>query len=199
MPKNIYGYAPTTSQPADKTHRDEVTNAYIGIGAKFMNDYARIKNVELPQIRPREYYNIGLMVYKYQNNKLSNRSNKKDLQSMINVLLSSNVLPNSLAQDNSIDGPRYELSYKDMNKRLQEEIDTSRLNRRDIIDAEKDMESNNVRDPMKEAEELLNSKRDAVNEKQSDNRLGGSSFAYKQNYRPVDPRIQPQPYDSIWG
>ena len=86
-----------------------------------------------------------------------------------------------------------------MNKRLQEEIDTSRLNRRDIIDAEKDMESNNVRDPMKEAEELLNSKRDAVNEKQSDNRLGGSSFAYKQNYRPVDPRIQPQPYDSIWG
>ena len=46
---------------------------------------------------------------------------------------------------------------------------------------------------------LLNSKRDAVNEKQTDNRLGGSSFAYKQNYRPVDPRIQPQPYDSIWG
>ena len=71
-----------------------------------------LKNVELPQIRPREYYNIGLMVYKYQNNKLSNRSNKKDLQSMINVLLSSNVLPNSLAQDNSIDGPRYELSRK---------------------------------------------------------------------------------------
>ena len=61
------------------------------------------------------------------------------------------------------------------------------------------LESDDDENPMQKAEQLLNSKRDAVNEKQSDNRLGGSSFAYKQNYRPVDPRIQPQPYDSIWG
>lgn len=32
----------------------------------------------------------------------------------------------------------------------------------------------------------------------SDNRLGGSKTAYKQNYRPVDPRKRPNPYDSIW-
>ena len=32
----------------------------------------------------------------------------------------------------------------------------------------------------------------------SDNRLGGSKTAYRQNYRPVDPRKRPNPYDSIW-
>jgi len=32
----------------------------------------------------------------------------------------------------------------------------------------------------------------------SDNRLGGSKTAYRQNYKPVDPRKRPNPYDSIW-
>ena len=52
--------------------------------------------------------------------------------------------------------------------------------------------------------QLLNSKRDAVNEKQSDNRLGGSKSqydnrtAYRSNYKPVDPRKFPNPYNSMW-
>ena len=134
----------------------------------------------------------------YENNKYTNTSNKKDLQSMINVLLTSNVLPRSLAQNNDINSPDYELSYKDMNRRLQQELNTSRLSKSDIVQAKSDNNST-ITNPLKQAEQLLNSKRDGVREKQTDNRLGGSSFAYKQNYRPVDPRNQPQPYDSIWG
>ena len=32
----------------------------------------------------------------------------------------------------------------------------------------------------------------------SDNRLGGSKTAYRQNYKPVDPRKSPSAYDSVW-
>ena len=38
----------------------------------------------------------------------------------------------------------------------------------------------------------------ALKEAQSDNRLGGSKTAYKKNYKPLDPRKQPRPYNSIW-
>ena len=38
----------------------------------------------------------------------------------------------------------------------------------------------------------------ALKEAQSDNRLGGSKTAYKKNYKPIDPRKQPRPYNSIW-
>ena len=104
----------------------------------------------------------------------------------------------SLAQNNNINSPDYELSYKDMDRRLQQELNTSRLNKADIVKAKTENNST-ITNPLKHAEQLLNSKRDGVREKQTDNRLGGSSFAYKQNYKPVDPRNQPRPYDSIWG
>ena len=39
---------------------------------------------------------------------------------------------------------------------------------------------------------------DLKKEASSDNRLGGSSTAYKRHYKPVDPRKNPRPYDSIW-
>ena len=56
--------------------------------------------------------------------------------------------------------------------------------------------------------EYYNSSAKLNKERNSDNRLGGSSklynkkvnnqSAYTNKYRPVDPRKKPKPYDSIW-
>ena len=56
--------------------------------------------------------------------------------------------------------------------------------------------SNRIQDTMNSDDIMSNyyNKREA----ESDNRLGGSKTAYRQNYKPVDPRKNPSAYDSVW-
>lgn len=200
MPKNDYGYAPTKHRVRNSllNNNTELENAYVNVGFNFMNDYVKFKNIELPKINRKEYYKIGIMVYKYQKNQDGNL-NKKNLQNVINTILNTNVLPDTLVQNNDVKhNVGIKISHEELNEQLKKELNRGTLNNANIIPAESLKQKSVIKDPLNEAEKLLKSKRESVKEKNSDNRLGGSYFSYSQNYQPVDPRVEPNPYNSIW-
>ena len=185
IPKNKYGYARTrpglfdsitldavikqTAPSSDDIQGKTQNKNYLKIGKEFMEDLSRIKDFSLPSISDKDYIQLGKLIYKYEIDKTTRL--KHHLTHTINHILDTQALPMKggyLISSNKT--PRKGLSGEGGNYSVQDKLSGTDINA-----------------------QYQNKK-----EAQSDNRLGGSSTAYRKNYKPIDPNKDPRPYDSIW-
>ena len=184
LPKNNYGFARTRPGLFDnKSMKSALANAggdmnlsgnanYIRIGKNFMNELAQTKDFSLPYITPTEFKNIGRIVSNYKLHR--GRSGKNSLTREINNVLNTSNFPTKLLkyQGSSAGGGS---------------------NKNNLAAKAASTITQNL------GPDTLYSKEESRLEAKSDNRLGGAKSAYKKNYKPVDPRNQPRPYDSAWN
>ena len=201
LPKNIHGYARTR---AGLFNNNTVNNLLVGknfnkepnnpninyknIGFEFMKELSMARNFTLPHISERDYTSIGKVVNKYQLDEISSVSGKKELIDIINDVLNTGKLPNTLNSNKD----EYNLQ------------NTLHI----VGNDSKDERTEKIVKGLMGSNEYYNSSGKLNKERNSDNRLGGSSklynkkvnnqSAYTNKYRPVDPRKKPKPYDSIW-
>ena len=203
LPKNIHGYARTrpglfnnntvNNLLDGKNFNKEPNNPninYKNIGFDFMNELSMARNFTLPNISQGDLVSIGKVVNKYQLDEPTGISDKKELVDIINDVLNTGKLPNTLNSNKN------EFDLQNTADNTTNDKDKNRSERiiKGLIGSGK----------------YYNASAKAKKERNSDNRLGGSSMlydkmakvnnsnAYTTKYRPVDPRKKPKPYDSIW-
>lgn len=203
LPKNIHGYARTRSGLFNNNTVNNLLSGtkfnkepnnpnidYKNIGFEFMNELSMARNFTLPYISQRDFITIGKVVNKYQLDEIASVSDKKDLVDIINDVLNTGKLPNTLNSNKD----EYDLQ-----------------NTLNVVGDDKDdKRSEEIVKGLMGSNEYYNASAKLNRERNSDNRLGGSSKlynkiskvnnygAYTSKYRPVDPRKKPKPYDSIW-
>lgn len=187
IPKNKYGFARTRpglfngksikiALQSGQIDKESENLDYQQIGKDFMNDLSRIKEFREPRLRNNEYSAIGRIVYKYEIDKLNTNLYKNRLTDVLNNILNSTTLQAPLED-------RY-AKYRPRRNRGKREKDSAKV--RELKSIMGDLKYQSSVDG-------------ALDEMQSDNRLGGSKTAYTTKYKPVDPNKFPRPYDSIWS
>jgi hypothetical protein len=161
-----------------------------------MKELSMTKNFTLPYISQMDFTTIGKVVNKYQLDEMSNVSGKKELVDIINDVLNTGKLPNSGKLPNTLNSNKDEYD-------LQNTLNI-------VGDDKDDKRSEEIVKGLIGSNEYYNASAKLNRERNSDNRLGGSSKlynkiskvnnygAYTSKYRPVDPRKKPKPYDSVW-
>ena len=204
LPKNIHGYARTRAGLFNNNTVNNLLSGakfnkepnnpninYKNIGFEFMKELSMARNFTLPNISERDYTTIGKVVNKYQLDEIVSVSDKKELVDIINDVLNTGKIPNTLNSNKD----EYDLQ-----------------NTLHVVGNDTDeMRSEKIVKGLMGSNEYYNSSAKLNKERNSDNRLGGSSklynkkvskvnnqSAYSNKYRPVDPRKKPKPYDSIW-
>lgn len=205
LPKNDHGYARTRPGLYNKNtinkllagttfnKEPEKSNVnYTNIGLEFMTELSRARNFNLPYISQQNYEKIGRIVSKYQLDVNTGNTNKKDLTDIINGVLNSGTIPTSLnsVSDNltgQIQSNTDGFSLQTVTDKPATSTDTGRSEKiiKGLLGKTDYYESSSI----------------GLQEKQNDNRLGGSKTLYSgytTKYRPQDPRKGVKPYDSIW-
>ena len=205
LPKNEHGYARTRPGLYNKNtinkllagttfnKEPEKSNVnYTNIGLEFMTELSRARNFNLPYISQQNYEKIGRIVSKYQLDVNTGNTNKKDLTDIINGVLNSGTIPTSLnsVSDNltgQIQSNTDGFSLQTVTDKPATSTDTGRSEKliKGLLGKTDYYESSSI----------------GLQEKQNDNRLGGSKTLYSgytTKYRPQDPRKGVKPYDSIW-
>ena len=205
LPKNEHGYARTRPGLYNKNTVNQLLAGtvfnkepenynvnYTNIGLEFMTELSRARNFNLPYISQQNYEKIGRIVSKYELDVDTRNSNRKNLTDIINGVLNSGTIPTSLnsvsenltgqIQPNS-DG----FSIQTVLDKPATSTDTGRSEQliKGLLGKTDYYESSSI----------------GLQEKQNDNRLGGSKTLYSgytTKYRPQDPRKGVKPYDSIW-
>ena len=205
LPKNDHGYARTRPGLYNKNtvnnllagtvfnKEPEKPNVnYTNICLEFMTEFSRTRNFNLPYISQQNYEKIGRIVSKYELDVDTGNTNRKNLTDIINGVLNSGTIPTSLnsvsenltgqIQPNS-DG----FSIQTVLDKPATSTDTGRSEQliKGLLGKTDYYESSSI----------------GLQEKQNDNRLGGSKTLYSgytTKYRPQDPRKGVKPYDSIW-
>tara|TARA_B100000470_G_C19754128_1_gene375209 strand:- start:797 stop:1270 length:474 start_codon:yes stop_codon:yes gene_type:complete len=152
-----------------------------------MNELAKIKDFSLPYVSQHEFANIGRIVYKYEMDKTDPGTQKTKLTDTINNILNTSNLPNNLLKNQNSFGGTGGSDGIGSGGGQQGRRGGRRQGRggggggggrgKGALGAARN-----------------NAKKFALK--------GGSSVrsntAYKQDYKPFDPRKNPKPYDSIW-
>ena len=202
MAKNKFGYARTRPGLFDnislKSALTSSTNSgimkgrsaninYVKVGRNFMNELAKIKDFSLPYVSQHEFANIGRIVYKYEMDKTDPGTQKTKLTDTINNILNTSNLPNNLLKNqNSFGGTGGSDGIGSGGGQQ------GRRGRRRQGRGGGGGGGGRGKGALGGARN--NAKKFALK--------GGSSVrsntAYKQDYKPFDPRKNPKPYDSIW-
>ena len=196
LPKNQFGYAKTNIGFTDLKSIKHVASSVkskkatkgdmYNIGKEFLRQHSEFKGYKLPEnITTDQYTLVGKLLFIYLSN-TNNNFNKQRLKSYIEALYIENYINKCDDSDNNSkkgnnNSKKGDNNSKKGNNNYKKVFNIDKLNQTNAYAYAKGLE-----------------------EASNDNGVGGSKTQYKNKtayttqYKPVDPRKKPSPYNSIW-